>query len=485
MRLIRELCVGAGLTAMLAVGASSALATQAIPLPDAAVLSQAGSGPVLAGDDVVWVAKDGLHSAVRSRAVSGGPVRTLLVLPDLPSNDNRAYAEYIVRYEGDRLNVSQDVLTCTDACYHASGPALLSHGGWSGPAAGPLTPNADYCTQLVGSDFVLTGYVDVPTSAEPKCPYSRDQTITGTGASAGVTRTYQGPVMVAGHYIATWTSAGAMQDYTSTIRVNDWRTGAVHVVVTSHFGSLFASLEALSRDGALIVTTEEQAARLRYFVDPAHPTLAEPLDIPSAAYGFKPVGDRVAWAGFTTTSPGSDDTEVGLTRIGGKALVVTRAPGPPLVNAGRGFDFDGNRLTWAETKCGVTSIVVWDALTPAPPLGWRCGRPTVTLTPRVFVRSTRVSGRALAVRLRCPSAATRPCSGHVTWTTGDPSRISTVDLPFSIPPGHARTMPANTGLRWTRLPRGRTRTVSVTVQPEGSQRPKPLQRTIRVTRRWR
>lgn len=476
MHLIRMLCIGVGMAATLAVGVSPAVATREIPLPDGAVLSQTGSGPVLAGDSVVWVAKDGLHSAVRSRGIVGGPVRTLLELPDLPAADNRAYAEYVIRYEGDRLNISQNILTCMDACFHASGPNFVSHGQWVGPADGPLTPVEDYCTQLVGPDFVLTGYVDVPLLSPSRCP-SGPPTITGTAGSSGIVRTYPDLQAVAGHYAATWTITGTIQHSSSTIRVIDWRTGLDRAVV-SQTTTPFTIFTALSRDGGMIVTDE--TASQRYYIDPAHPTLANPLDIPNHSYALTLAGDRVAWV----TDSDGDQTEVGLTQVGEQAVVVSRAPAAQTASYNlRDIDFDGSHLTWADTKCGVTSIVVWDTATARPPLGWKCGRPALAVAPRLIVHGKSASGRALAVRLRCPVSATRPCSGHAIWMTGEGFGISKVDLPFSIPPGHTRKLPASTGLRWKRFPRGHTRTVLVTVQLDGAPLPKAIHRHIRVTRR--
>jgi hypothetical protein len=204
--------------------------------------------------------------------------------------------------------------------------------------------------------------------------------------------TYLGP-RIAGPYLAlrTYDDAGA-----PVVRVLDWRSGFERYRVPVGYPDRFD----VQADGGVAFVESDPASDDEELMS-ASEADPEPQVLDTAGYIGDPrvAADRVAYG-----------------RTGG--LFVRSLDGPLVASApARALldvpDFDGARLTWAQSPCVKVTIAVWDLHGEPPGLP-----PARCPLPRLVKRDLTSGKRQLPLPIECPASASEGCRGDVEIRRG-------------------------------------------------------------------
>jgi hypothetical protein len=336
------------------------------------------AGPVLVPGGVAWATRDRTGPLVAADRPDGRRV-----VDRLP-----ATAEELVLASGpDRLAVLGFRIACPDeddpesACSRYRGEYPIDFVLRAGPPDGPLAPFGNGCA-TVAADAVRDAVV---LDCSPSIVVERD------GPARRLPFPSPQPRLAGDLLSHALTTAPAGTE--NGVVVEDRRSGGerlrVLTPVTAH---------DLAPDGLVAIAVPDRPVLL--LASPSAPTPRE-VALPAPAVDVRLGGDRIA-------------VRLAAGASGARFLVLDR-DGRPVADhisasARRGWDFDGERLTWAQRPCARVAVAEWP-VDEAPPgdLPGACGLPVVA-APRLRVGAD----RRLALPLRCPGTATGGCVANVS-----------------------------------------------------------------------
>lgn len=372
----------------------------AAPASAASGLIEVGTGeldgPVLTGDHVVWVRGAGpgevdLHVSrldgsdrrsvrVPVEDVAPGPpgastVTTLALAASerrwaLATSTTRCVGETSCRYQFSRL-IRSSLMTA--------------------PLGEPPQVVTD-CDGLEECSPCSDASPSVDVSADAVAysdPCRRASTVRDFAAGAPAERTFEGVtwIRIAGPFAALGTDG---------IQVHDWRSGErVFGVPPDKYAREFD----IQEDGTLAFT---RSTAREFESELAWASIAEPFPH-SVGVAVSPSISGIAKNRIAFWRQHSNDPSA---HLGVVALDGTR---PALLRPSAEFRspvFDGDRLAYVQSPCGLTAIAVWDIAGPPPELP-RAQCPAV----RLASRSARadLSARRLSVELSCPATPRLGC----------------------------------------------------------------------------
>jgi hypothetical protein len=409
------------------------------------------SGPVFAGDSIVWGrgAVGGYELIVEG---GGGRKVHKLRIPGARHLYSPSYGVDISA-SSERIGLSFNLGTCDnyEDCKYGFERTVF-HGAFAGTSAHPFGRVA-HCTRY-DPRYDDEGTAPPVAVSGNVVAYDDCQTVHIRDYSSGEQRELPGGVRMAlaGDFVAV------DRDPDQGVVVTNWRTGEdLYAVRTDAFG--------LQDDGKLVFVTDERQTAWRSVADPSQHVVT------SRDTGGRIASDRIAYVAADSDGFGYSIEERDLD--GG---LVARARDDAVYT---GMDFDGSRMTWITKPCETAGIVVWDGVGRPPGLPGRCP------TPRVVRGSARLDGRRhLLLDLKCPRTPWLGCPGVMTALNPVRRRRDLRGYnDYTLDPGESRTVRVYKSHAFCVDARGRLRTILLLwpAARAGARHPRgQLRRTIRV-----
>ncbi|MDQ3936589.1 MAG: hypothetical protein M3340_18360, partial [Actinomycetota bacterium] len=366
------------------------------------------SGPVLAGDRVVWAdaRRDGGFD-VRSALVAGGDRRTLLTM--------RGHAS---EYFQPRLAASAQVVA-VEAIEHQRGrddPQRFSgRFTFAGPPTGPLDRVGERCglsetvrprsIDVSGDSFAYMTCgrrIEVRRIGSPLPPEQFDGNLRG--------------LRLAGRYVA-WVDRelGGVTVYDRMTRgaayhLDEQRTGGVGGIDLADDGTVaIGSLQTLS------------------VASPAEPSMRGLPVAGERTYHPTIAGGTVAFSRARDRSRPGPGGEVGTVRLDGGERLLARGPAFDVYEPTA--DFDGSRVAYFTYNCSDATIHVVDADSAARSFGQRRGCPfALARAPRV-----KSSLRAVLLDIDCFGFDGETCGAERIELTRDGRRMGSARFGTTVP----------------------------------------------------
>jgi hypothetical protein len=401
-------------------------------------------GPVFAGTGLAYALPTG-RGQFGVKLLDGGTVSTKYVVAvagrSLRSSE---IAKEGLAASGDRVAFADSVITCGDdpSCATMNYAELESR-VWSGALGQELglqgcsaffNPAVDVSGPMIAYvDECAGGAVVRDPAAPPGTPW----------------RTFpaskDGDVRIAGPYVAV------VRDDSTTPRsrvvtVYDWQTGAEAFKV--HSTSALPPRFDIQDDGTLVFESSDG-------LNTEELSRATPQD--PSPHAFAQVGTTVEIriAQGRVAARALSNGAIRVFDLAGTELAMSTTP-----DSVSTFDFDGQRVAYADQPCEVVGLVTWDLAGPPPALpAGRCPRARLV----GHTGTADLKRRSIKLAIRCPAVPALGCGGLWSVDLG-PALAGFAHV--ALGPGEKRTVsfglqPADACF----LSRHRTRTVSIDLGP--------------------